>query len=73
MTAEKAVIGREVIERRTFASATPMRLTCWRFRVPLTGLCGAASSWELAIKRVCESLKEHEERRAAALRSWASQ
>ena len=62
---EKAEVYREEIYRKTFASPVPLPLTCWRFRVPLTGLCGAASSWELAIKRVCESLEEHEARAAA--------
>ena len=55
----KAEVFRETIERRTWASRDPIPLHVWRYRVPLTGLCGGASDWQSAIKRVCESLKEH--------------
>lgn len=56
---EKAEVYREVIERRTFAGST-LTFPVWRYRVPLTGLCGSASSWELAISRVSESLRNHD-------------
>lgn len=62
---EKPRVWREVIERRTYASSAPMTLSCWRYRVPLTGLCGAASDWRLALDRVCESMKDYEARAAA--------
>lgn len=61
---EKAEVYREVIERRTFSGSTTI-FPVWRFRVPLTGLCGAASSWELAIRRVCQSMTDHQARAAA--------
>jgi hypothetical protein len=56
---EKAEVYREVIERRTFRGST-LTFPVWRYRVPLTGLCGSASSWELAIGRVEESLRNHD-------------
>lgn len=56
----KAEVFRETIYRQTFASRDLIPLNVWRFRVPLTGLCGGASDWQAAIKRVCESLTEHQ-------------
>lgn len=61
---EKAEVYREVIERRTFAGST-LTFPVWRYRVPLTGLCGAASSWELAISRICQSMTDHRDRQEA--------
>ena len=61
---EKAEVYREVIERRTFRGST-LTFPVWRYRVPLTGLCGTASSWELAIRRVCQSMTDHQSRAAA--------
>lgn len=62
---DKPAVWREIIYRKTFASPTPLPLTCWRYRVPQTGLAGGASSWEAAIKRVRESLTEHRAAEAA--------
>lgn len=54
MKTDKATIRRGVQR-----SSGGFRFAYWRYDVPRTGLAGAASSWDLALDRVCESLREH--------------